>query len=293
MRPFKHIVKVCLLAVMLAALVVGCSSISVTDVLDIASTAQDLQKGFEDISPEEEYYIGRSVAAMIAGQYSTYDDSAANAYVNTLGQTLAAASDLPQTYGGYHFQILDSEEINAFAAPGGFIFITRGMLKCAKHEGALAAVLAHEIGHVQEKHGLQAIQKSRITSALTELALKGAAYKAGETSFILSSSLAIFEGSINDIVTTMVTNGYSRAFEKEADLAAATILRRVGYDPNSLVEMLQVMETLLKPDGKDFAKTHPSPESRISELEETIGAYQPVQASAVTQKRFDAAMKKI
>ena len=82
-------------------------------------------------------------------------------------------------------------------------------------------------------------------------------------------------------------------FEKEADQAAVTILQRVGYDRNSLVEMLQAMETLLKPDGKDFAKTHPSPESRMAELEETIGAYQPVQASPVTQKRFNAALKKI
>lgn len=293
MTSFEKAIRIGATALMLAFVAVGCSSISVTDVLDMASTAQNLEKGFEDISPEEEYYIGRSVAAMIAGQYAVYDNAAANAYVNTLGQTLAQASDRPQTYGGYHFQILDSEEINAFAAPGGFIFITRGMLKCAKHEGALAAVLAHEIGHVQEKHGLQSIQKSRITSALTDLALKGVQYKAGEASFILSSSLAVFEGSINDIVTTMVTNGYSRAFEKEADQAAVTILRRVGYDPNSLVEMLQVMQTLLKPDGKDFAKTHPSPESRMAELEETIGAYQPVQASAVTQKRFDAALKKI
>ena len=293
MTSFEQAIKIGAMAFMIAFVAVGCSSVSVTDVLDMASTAQNLEKGFEDISPEEEYYIGRSVAAMIAGQYSVYDNAAANAYVNTLGQTLAQASDRPQTYGGYHFQILDSEEINAFAAPGGFIFITRGMLKCAKHEGALAAVLAHEIGHVQEKHGLQSIQKSRITSALTDLALKGVQYKAGEASFILSSSLAIFEGSINDIVTTMVTNGYSRAFEKEADQAAVTILRRVGYDPNSLVEMLQAMETLLKPDGKDFAKTHPSPESRMAELEETIGAYQPVQASPVTQKRFNAALKKI
>ncbi len=293
MKSFEKMLNMFFVSVMIALIAVGCSSISITDVMDAASTAQDLQKGFEDISPEEEYYIGRSVAAMIAGQYSVYDDPAANTYVNTLGQTLAQASDRPQTYGGYHFQILDSEEINAFAAPGGFIFITRGMLKCAKHEGALAAVLAHEIGHVQQKHGLQSIQKSRITSALTELALKGAQYKAGEASFILSSSLALFEGSINDIVTTMVTNGYSRAFEKEADQAAVTILQRVGYDPNSLVEMLQAMETLLKPDGKDFAKTHPSPESRIAEVEDTVGTYQPVQASTVTQKRFDAAMKKI
>ena len=293
MTSFEKSIRIGAMALMLAFIAVGCSSISVTDVLDMASTAQNLEKGFEDISPEEEYYIGRAVAAMIAGQYAVYDNAAANAYVNTLGQTLAQASDRPQTYGGYHFQILDSEEINAFAAPGGFIFITRGMLKCAKHEGALAAVLAHEIGHVQEKHGLQSIQKSRITSALADLALKGAQYKAGEASFILSSSLAIFEGSINDIVTTMVTNGYSRAFEKEADQAAATILQRIGYDPNSLVEMLQVMQTLLKPDGKDFAKTHPSPESRMAELEKTIGAYQPVQASPVTQKRFNAALKKI
>ena len=87
--------------------------------------------------------------------------------------TLSKTSDLPETFGGYHFLILDSDEINAFAAPGGFIFVTRGLLRCCKHEDAAAAVLAHEIGHVELRHGLQAIKKSRITTALTTLGIAG------------------------------------------------------------------------------------------------------------------------
>jgi predicted Zn-dependent protease len=91
------------------------------DTDSIVKSYQAVSKSFEDITPQQEYYIGRTVGARILQKYKPYDNPAANRYVNTLGQTLAQASDLPETYGGYHFLIQDSDEINAFAAPGGFI----------------------------------------------------------------------------------------------------------------------------------------------------------------------------
>jgi predicted Zn-dependent protease len=175
---------------------------------------------------------------------------------------------MPATFGGYHFLILDSEDINAFAAPGGLIFVTRGMLRCCPHEDAVAAVLAHEIGHVQAKHGLQAVKKSRITAALTTIGIEGTKTFGGEELVELTET---FEGSISDITATLVNNGYSRSFEHEADKTALTILKRVGYDPNGLVDMLRVMSKRLKPGGLDFAKTHPSPASRIADIQEMIG----------------------
>jgi beta-barrel assembly-enhancing protease len=86
---------------------------------------------------------------------------------------------MPETFGGYHFLILDSDEINAFAAPGGLIFVTRGMLRCCDSEDAVAAVLAHEVGHVQHQHGIQTIRKPALTSAFTILAAEGAGPWAG------------------------------------------------------------------------------------------------------------------
>jgi beta-barrel assembly-enhancing protease len=229
----------------------------------ITRVTKAVAKSFEDITPEQEHYIGRSVGAVLVNRYKPYPDGSANDYLNLLGQTLAQASDRPETFGGYHFLTLDSPEINAFAAPGGLIFVSRGMLRLCGSEDAVAAVLAHEIAHIQLLHGLQAIDKSRVTEALTTLGEEGAKSYGGQK---LADLTKVFEGSISDVTSTLVNNGYSRSFEREADAAAVTILSRVGYDPDGLVAMLTEMEKHLKPGGLDFARTHPSPRSRIDDI---------------------------
>ena len=260
------------------------------DTKAIAKETQVVTKSFEDITPEQEYYIGRTVGAMVLQKYKPYNDAKANRYINVMGQMLAQASDCPETYGGYHFLIQDSDEINAFAAPGGLIFMTRGMLKCCPQEDAVAAVLAHEIGHVQYKHGLRAIKQSRVTSALTSLAIKGAKNYGDED---LAELTKTFEGSISDITKTLIVNGYSRSFENQADLAAISILQRTGYDPNGLVTMLNQMKTRLKPGRQDFAATHPSPDSRLAEIKQYIGKYSTVKSPQARQTRFKASLGKI
>ena len=262
----------------------------VKDVVENVKTVKKVISSFEDISPEQEYYIGRAVGATVAGKYSVYKNKKASIYINILGQTLSQASDRPETFGGYHFLILDSDEINAFAAPGGLIFITRGMLRCTENEDAVAAVLAHEIGHVQHKHGLQAIKKSRFSSIATDAALAALQSKTGGAAAALTG---VFQDSINDITSTLITNGYSKTFEKEADKAAVEILRRVGYDPNGLIDMLNVMKERLNPKGKDFAKTHPSPASRIKNVQKIIGQYAEVKSPDARQARFEAALQDI
>jgi predicted Zn-dependent protease len=269
---------------------VATGTIDQSQASSIVKSTQAVARTFEDITPEQEYYIGRAVGAVLAGKYNPYRRQEATMYLNVLGQTLAQASDLPETFGGYHFSILDSEEINAFAAPGGLIFVTRGMLRCCKHEDAVAAVLAHEIGHVQYKHGLQAIQKSRVTAALTTIALEGGKSFGGEK---LAQLTQVFEDSLADITTTLVKNGYSRSFESQADAAAVVILRRVGYNPNGLVDMLKVMEGRLTPGGADFAKTHPAPTDRIKEIQKTIGDPTEIKAPAGRQARFTASLKDV
>lgn len=256
----------------------------------LMKVSKAVSKSFQDITPEQEYYIGRTVGAMILNRYQPFNNKEVTTYLNVLGQTLAQASDLPETFGGYHFLGLDSDDINAFAAPGGLIFVTRGMIRCCKYEDAAAAVLAHEIGHIQFKHGLQAIKKSRITSALTTLGMEGAKTLGGEQ---LSQLTKTFEDSISDITSTMINNGYSRSFERQADQAAVTILKRIGYDPNGLVDMLKVMETNLKPGGPDFAKTHPSPTSRIEEIKTSIGEYAEVKTTKARQARFKRVLAKV
>ena len=262
----------------------------VVDTKAIAKETLVVTNNFEDFTPEQEYYIGRTVGAMILQKYKPYDNPKADRYINVMGQMLAQASDCPETYGGYHFLIQESDEINAFAAPGGFIFLTRGMLRCCPQEDAVAAVLAHEIGHVQYKHGLRAIKQSRVTSALTALALKGAKNYGDED---LAELTKTFEGSISDITKTLIVNGYSRSFENQADLAAISILQRTGYNPNGLVTMLNQMKTRLKPGRQDFAATHPSPDSRLAEIQQYIGKYSTAKSPQARQARFKASLEKI
>ena len=162
----------------------------------IRKSSAALAKTFEDITPEQEYYIGRTVGATVIKAYPVYDDPKATAYLNRLGQSLARFSDKPETFAGYHFLVIDTDEVNAFAAPGGFIFISRGMIRLCSNEDELAAVLAHEIGHVQLQHGLQAIEKGRLSSALNVLAMEGAKSFGGKE---LAELTDAFEDSITDI----------------------------------------------------------------------------------------------
>lgn len=242
-----------------------------------------VSRSLEDFTPEQEYYIGRAVAAAVLSKYPAYANAAVNQYVNTLGQTLAAASDKPEIFAGYRFLVLDSDDINAFATPGGHIFVTRGLIRCCRTEDALSAVLAHEIGHVQLRHGMQSIEKARITEALTVLAREGATTLGSREVAQLTQT---FSGAISDIANTMIGRGYSRAFEYEADAASAALARRVGYSPGGLIDMLTVMDGKLKPGGPDFAKTHPSPRDRIDEVRKRAGDFPPASEPKERQERF-------
>ncbi|HUW39706.1 MAG TPA: M48 family metalloprotease [Rectinemataceae bacterium] len=253
--------------------------------------AQAVAKSFEDITPEQEYYIGRAVAASLLSTRKVYDVQAVTDYLNLLGQSLALASDRPETFGGYHFLAVDSDEINAFAAPGGLILVTRGLLRCARNEDEVAAILAHEVSHVVKQHGLKAIKKDRLTKAVIGVGTAAAQVLGPKE---LQEQTAIFKDSVGDITSTLVNSGYSRETEYEADATAASILERVGYDPRALEAMLRVMKGKLKPGGNDFAKTHPDPDDRIARIEKALAGYSsPVPSASVLaarEKRYRAAL---
>ncbi|MCL2123465.1 MAG: M48 family metalloprotease [Desulfovibrionaceae bacterium] len=264
----------------------GCVSPAGTAINIASATVQaapTLAKSAEDFSPEQEYYLGRGVTATMLGRYRPLRAPAANDYLNLLGQSLARYSTMPNTYGGYHFLLLDSSEINAFAAPGGLILVTRGLVQCAHNEDELAAVLAHEIAHVQLRHGVGSIKQARKTEAL--MTLGSIAASAAPSPVSLSSLNSLFGGAINDMVQTMAVNGYSRGAELEADQAALAILRGAGYPEAALASMLRNMSARVTP-GAGFGKTHPSPADRLKAL----GVSGSVSANPVRQERFQAAL---
>ncbi len=249
-----------------------------------------MEKSWEDLTPEQEHYIGRSVTAQVFQSYTPLDQSAANSYLNLLGQTLAIFSERPETFGGYHFVLLDSDEINAFAAPGGLIMVSRGMVRCCQTEDELAAVLAHEICHVELMHGLRAIKQARLTEALTIVAAESAKTLGDEE---LAAVTREFEGSVGDVVMTLTTRGYSRSQERDADAAAVRLLQRAGYPGAAMITMLKRMDKrLANAGGLGFAKTHPSASSRADDLTSMVVASTPV-VDAARQARFSAAMQRI
>jgi len=293
MKSLRAILSAAAVAAALAALS-ACASLGSLDALSVLNIAvksgEAVAKSFEDITPEQEYYVGRAVGANILSQIPPYEEAKTNAYLNLLGQSLAMASDRPETFGGYHFLVLDSAEINAFAAPGGLVFVSRGLLRCADSEDSVAAILAHEIGHVVKQHGLKAIKTARFKDAGLAIG-KAAVEELGSAE--LAKVTAAFSGTIDDITSTLVNSGYSRGAEKEADLAAVEILKRSGYDPNALVRMLVVMKSRLKPGGPDFAKTHPDPEDRIAEIRKVLPEAPAVAAPPARQSRYKTALGKI
>jgi predicted Zn-dependent protease len=264
--------------------------VSKEDAQFLVNTAEVLRSTFADITEEEEYYIGRATAALILSKYKPYRNAALNGYINTMGTAIAFSSDRPETYAGYHFLVLDSDEVNAMAAPGGFIFVTRGLVKRCADEETLAAILAHEIGHVAERHGLQSIKKSRLIDAFKVI---GSEASRQFNSDELAKVTGVFEGVLGDVVETLVERGYDRKFEYEADKLALSYAARTGYSPGGLAEFLAGMEQS-KPSGPaaGWFKTHPSPADRLARVKTETAALGAVPAKLeIRTARFAAAVK--
>jgi len=241
---------------------------------------------FEEITPEQEYYIGRAVAANVLTRYRIQTNMPAmTTYVNRIANALIINSPRPEIFNGYHVAILDSDEINAFATPGGHIFITRGLINCATSEDTLAAVIAHEVAHIQLQHGLKAIKNSRFTQALL-ITGTSAASAAGNAT--VSELAGTFGDSVNEIVSTLVTNGYSRTQEFDADSVAMSLLSLAGYEPSSLIDMLQSLERNQGSRSGGFNSTHPTPAQRISNANNTVGNYDVVDTRSFRQARYAA-----
>lgn len=248
-------------------------------------SATEAKQGF---TYAQEYYLGRAIAANILSTYTLYEDPAATRYVTLVGQTVAAHSDMPQTYGGYCFFILDSDEVNAFAAPGGLIFITRGMLSACENEDQLAAVLAHEVAHVQARHGVELIKDSRWKKFGTEAVfLAASGYGGGD----VAAAVGVFGDMVKDLSKEIMARGYGKKLEKEADTDALTILLRIGYEAHECVGLMENMESQFVRGGKDFAKTHPKPKDRIKTITKALkGEPGAVAVPPVRVSRFDAAL---
>jgi len=248
----------------------------------INNTNKAVVNAAEDITPEQEYYIGRAVAANILKTYTLWRGNAAlTAYANRICNAIVINSPKPDIYNGYHVALLDSKEINAFATSGGHIFLTRGLVSSTQTEDALAGVIAHEIAHIQLQHSIKAIKTSRITQALM---VTGASAAGAVSGYDVNEMTSIFNESVGDIVGTLVNNGYSQVQEFDADAKALSLLAGAGYNPSGLIDMLKELEKTQKSVSGGFNKTHPSPDKRRAAAENVL-ALQPKVADTSSYRR--------
>jgi predicted Zn-dependent protease len=246
----------------------------------------------EDVLPLDAYFLGRAVAANIVDRYRPWKQNPeAEQYMNRICAALAVNSPMPDVYNGYHVMLLDSQELNAFATSGGHIFITRGLVAALATEDALAAVLAHEIAHIQLQHSVELIRSMRITRDLTDVADRSAGIAARAAS--ISERKTLLDNAVRNIVTTLVMNGYSQEQEFQADIYAIKLLALAGYSPASLIDVLSILGGTTGPGG--FNGTHPPPSRRIAnvrqELTRNRHLYQVEDTASFRASRFATSLK--
>lgn len=222
-------------------------------------------------SPEQEYFLGRAVAANAIRQYGLDPDAERQAYVRLVGAAIVALSDrLPATYGGYHFAVLDTDLANGISGPGGFVLVTRGAVERCRNEEELAGILAHELAHVSLRHGEQILREGAEWQASFGTFARVAAAAAGADEGGFRNNMSkLFGDAVGDLSRQLVQDGYGRAYELEADREGTLILYDVGYDASAI-------QTYLRGgDGRamDTWETHPGAEVRLAALDPVVETY--------------------
>jgi len=208
------------------------------------------------VSTSKEAQMGRESDPAVIEQYGLYGDTLVGRYVDSVGQKLASVSQLPTL--GWHFRVLDSPVVNAFAIPGGYIYITRGILGYLNSEAQLAGVLGHEIGHITARHSAQQITRSQIASV-------------GLLASMFVGALRPYAGVASQGLGLLFL-GYSRENETQADELGVGYATKAGYDPRVIPTTYAMLKRVGERQGDDlpsFLSTHPDPgdrEIRTSQL---------------------------
>jgi predicted Zn-dependent protease len=230
----------------------GCATNPVTGKTDVVT-----------MTAEQEVALGRESHPKILQKFGRYDDEALQAYVNDIGQKIARVSHRPDLQ--YTFTILDTEDINAFALPGGYVYVTRGLMGYLNSEAELVAVLGHEVGHVTARHSVR--QQAGATATGVGAMVVGILTGSGDLA------------SVANMAGSALVSGYGRDMELEADDIGAQYLDRLGYDPDAMIDVVRLLKNqelfevqLARQEGRDprvyhgvFA-THPDNDTRLKEV---------------------------
>ena len=268
---YRHLLQLSRL-LLLALLATGCATNPVTG-----------EQDFVLMSEEQEISLGRQYHAKIIEEMPVYEDPELARLVQRVGEQIAANSHRPELV--YRFTVLDNDTVNAFALPGGYIYISRGLLAYLDSEAELAAVLGHEIGHVTARHSVQ----QHSTSTMTELL--GA---------VLSASTGVQGvGELSRMTGTAIVRGYGREHELEADRLGAEYLAKSGYDPAGMLEVIGVLKEqeafdklVAKQEDREprayhgLFSTHPDNDKRLQEVVAAADRYRQADTSRIGRERY-------
>lgn len=247
----------------------ACKSLPTVGGLDLnkmVDTAKDVKAAVATPAEEEERGMGHDVAATLLGASPLLADRAVQQYVNRVGLWVALQGSRPTL--PWRFAVIDNPNVNAFATPGGYVFITRGLLERMRSEAELAGALGHEIAHVEKRHHLNAMKKD------ARMRLIGRAGSAALERAGTESEAAARLSQVASIAKGLYTRGLDKADEFEADRVGAVLAARAGYDPYGLAQVLQTLDSV-SPESSQFAllfKTHPKPADRLAQLDRALGA---------------------
>jgi predicted Zn-dependent protease len=258
---------------LLAALLVASMALTPAACSRVVNPATG-ESQYTTLSPEDERQIGAQQHPQILQEFGgAYDDAALQAYVEEVGGRLGAVSDLPED--DFTFTILNSEVVNAFALPGGYVYVSRGLLALAENEAELAGVLGHEIGHVTARHAAQRQTQATGAGILATLGTIGAAILGGQVAGEIAQQVA---GAGAEAYVA----GYSRDQELEADTLGIRYMARAGYDPQAMATFLRKLdgqaelERRLRGEagdaGQSWFATHPRTLDRVQRAIEEVGA---------------------
>lgn len=218
------------------------------------------------ITVEQEIGLGLEAAPQMAAEFGgVSSDPEKTRQVTEIGERLVTRTDAGKTGYEFEFHLLaDEETINAFALPGGQVFITEGLRKRLETDGQIAGVLGHEIGHVVARHGAEHIAKAQLTQGLTGAAVL-ATYDPGDRSSGASQAVIMAVGQL-------VNLKFSREDELESDQLGVRFTAEAGYDPRGMIKVMQVLEAAAGEKGSqpEFFATHPNPENRIERINAAI-----------------------
>lgn len=220
------------------------------------SIGRDALTAVAGVSEQDEQTMGREIAGRMLGAAPLVNDAALQAYVNRVGRWIAQQSERPDL--PWRFAVIDTASINAFAAPGGYVMLTRGLYEILDNEAELAGVLAHEIGHIVKRHHVTVLQKSAALSAGSQIAQR-------------DNRSAV----INNMIGTgaeVFARGLDKSAEYEADAVGVVLAARAGYNPFGLVDVLHKLAARGAGDNSMalLFKTHPLPGDRLTQLGELL-----------------------